>query len=209
VKGPKPDRQLFSAGAERRQSGYAVSDLSPVNHEPSREIPGARALPSTLVLPGRCFGLPPEKDWEIAQRVPPFPVALVLRVDDGAKEASHVDAYGCPNSRKARFGTAYAQTIGMPGGGLAGSDKTRPSGGATGDLYRSGQTPAAGHQQLRSVQVQDPDRLSERSVVQGRAVNSVQWPQVNRNCGSRGPLKPAQALVRLGRGRNSGAAGGL
>ena len=35
--------------------------------------------------------------------------------------------------------TAYAQTVGMPGGGPAGSDKTRPSGGATADLYRSGQ----------------------------------------------------------------------
>ena len=42
------------------------------------------------------------------------------------------------------FATAHAQTVGMPGGGSAGSDKTRPSGGATSDLYRSGQ----GQQQM-------------------------------------------------------------
>jgi len=41
--------------------------------------------------------------------------------------------------------TAHAQTIGMPGGGSsASSDKTRPSGGATADLYRSGQAQQAG-----------------------------------------------------------------
>ena len=38
----------------------------------------------------------------------------------------------------------HAQTIGMPGGGNAGSDKTRPSGGATADLYRSSQAQQAG-----------------------------------------------------------------
>ena len=40
--------------------------------------------------------------------------------------------------------TTHAQTVGMPGGGSANSDKTRPSGGATADLYRSGQAQEAG-----------------------------------------------------------------
>jgi hypothetical protein len=43
------------------------------------------------------------------------------------------------DSYRWEFATAHAQTVGMPGGGgNAGSEKTRPSGGATADLYRSG-----------------------------------------------------------------------
>lgn len=40
--------------------------------------------------------------------------------------------------------SVHARTIGMPGGGNAGSDKTRPSGGATADLYRSSEAQRAG-----------------------------------------------------------------